>query len=375
MKENAFRIRVSDDVPDQTKVVFNLTMTDGTHSYTDAFVIIANAPVFRVTNIGITDAEGNPTDRLYKGETSRLTFTVKNSGHSDSNEALHTIHFAAPIVTYEQQEIENDGIQVSDSLDVTFVLTINDDAPFGAILEYSLTTESDGYTEIYQSDMPLGNCIENFESDILNPDFQWSNSGSTPWVKSSEDPYEGNHCYTSTSNAPGRVSKLMLGVETEIPDVISFYYKDSGNDDDSFTFTINDTQFELSGDEWQLFETPIAAGKHVMKWTFSRKSSAEEGNASLDLIKLPPMRVEITSVEEDFIDDVNENMAIYPNPGDTELNILTKKATLVQVFDFQGRMIFEKENADGITTIDTTTWGSGIYLIKAGKSTKKWLKK
>ena len=38
-------------------------------------------------------------------------------------------------------------------------------------------------------------------------------------------------------------------------------------------------------------------------------------------------------------------------------------------------MIFEKENACGFTTIDTATWGSGIYLIKVGRNTQKWLKK
>lgn len=375
MKEGAFRIKVSNDVPDQTKIVFNLAMTDGTRSFTDNFVIVANAPVFKVTHFSITDAEGDPTDRLYKGETSKLTFTVNNIGHSNSNGVKHTIHLDAPVVTYEQYEIETEGIQFADSLDVTFVLTIDDDAPFGAIIEYSVTTESDGYTEIYQSDIPLGNCIENFENDYLNPDFQWNNSGSSPWVRNNEDPYEGDYCYTSTSNSSTKQSRIVLGVETEIPDNMSFYYKSSDNEEDSFSFTLNNTRYELTGNDWQLFELPIAAGKYVMKWVFSRTSNAEHGAASIDLIKLPPMHVEITSIEEDFVDNESDNMTIYPNPGDTELNILIQEASSIQVFDFQGRMIFEKESDDNITTISTSTWESGIYLIKAGKNTQKWLKK
>lgn len=375
MKENAFRIRVSDDVPDQTKIVFSLAMTDGTHSFSDDFVLIANAPVFRVTNLSITDADGNPTDRLYRGETSNLTFTVKNAGHSNSNGTLNTIHFDAPIVTYEQYEVETGSIQFADSLDITFTMAVDDDAPFGAILEYSLTTESDGYTDVFYSSVPLGNCIENFENDILNPDFQWSNSGSKPWVQSDEDPYEGNYCYKSTSNAPSRVSKLMLGIETEISDVMSFYYKGSGNDDDSFNFTFDNDKFELSGNEWRLFEMPIATGKHVLKWTFARSSNSEDGDASIDLIKLPPMHVEITSVGEDFIDNENDNITVYPNPGNTELNILTQGVNLIQVFDFQGRMIFEKESAGDVTTINTSMWQSGIYLIKTSRNTQKWLKR
>ncbi len=375
MKENAFRIKVSDDVPDQTKIVFSLAMTDGTHSYTDDFVIIANAPVFEVTNIGITDADGNPTDRLYKGETSKLTFTVNNIGHSNSNGVKHTIHLDAPVVTYEQYEIETEGIQFTDSLDVTFVLTVDDDAPFGAIIEYSVTTESDGYTEVYQSDIPLGNCIENFENDYLNPDFQWSNSGSSPWVRNNENPYEGDYCYTSTSNSSTKQSRIVLGVETEIPDNMSFYYKSSDNEEDSFTFTLNNTRYELTGSDWQLFELPIDAGKYILKWVFSRTSNAEEGDASIDLIKLPPMHVEITSVEENIIDNEADNMRVYPNPGDNELNISIQKACSIQVFDFQGRMILEKESDDGVTTINTGSWRNGLYLIKAGGNTQKWIKK
>jgi len=373
MKDGAFRIRVSDDVPDQTRIVFSLVMTDGTHSFTDCFALIANAPVFKVTNLSITDAYGNPTDRLYKGETSHLTFTVKNNGHSASNAVRHTLNFDAEIISYEQNSIDTEGIDVSDSLDVTFVVMVNDDAPFGAILDYSLTVESDGYVAEYRSDVPLGNCIENFENETLNPDFQWSNSNTAPWVQDDTDPYEGNYCYTSTSESSGRQSKLALGVETEISDVMSFYYKGSVNDDDVFRFTFDTESYELSGDEWQYFELPISTGKHIMRWTFTRSSNADEGSASIDLIKLPPMHVEITSIEEN--DNENYNVFVYPNPGNTDLNIVSQDRTTIQVFDCNGRKILETESSDEVTTINTDMWANGLYLIKIGGTSHKWIKK
>lgn len=373
MKDGAFRIRVSDDVPDQTLIVFSLTMTDVTHSFTDCFALIANASVFKVTNLSITDAYGNPTDRLYKGETSHLTFTVKNNGHSASNAVRHTLNFDAEIISYEQNSIDTEGIDVSDSLDVTFVVMVNDDAPFGAILDYSLTVESDGYVAEYRSDVPLGNCIENFENETLNPDFQWSNSNTAPWVQDDTDPYEGNYCYTSTSESSGRQSKLALGVETEISDVMSFYYKGSVNDDDVFRFTFDTESYELSGDEWQYFELPISTGKHIMRWTFTRSSNADEGSASIDLIKLPPMHVEITSIEEN--DNESYNVFVYPNPGNTDLNIVSQDRTTIQVFDCNGRKILETESSDEVTTINTDMWANGLYLIKIGGTSHKWIKK
>ena len=373
-KNNAFAIKVSDDVPDQTRINFHLTMSNGSYSFTDDFVIIANAPVFKITHFNIKDANGNPIDRLYKGETSQLTFTVNNQGHSNSNSVDYQFIIDAPIIIYEDQMITTDGIAANDSIDVTFVVTVVDWAPDGAILDDYMTVTSNGYTELYQSSLSLGNCIENFENETLNNLFQWSNSGSSPWFKDENDPYEGNYCFTGASSETGTVSKIALAVDTEIDDIVSFYYKGSANSADVFEFTLDTDKFTLTGNEWQYFTQPLNTGKHLLRWTFSRKSHADEGSASIDLIKLPPMHVEITDVEE--VTEKNNTTVVYPNPGNNELNIITSENNFskLQVFDLQGRMILEKEIDSEIMTINTDNWATGLYLWKVGNETGKWLK-
>ena len=165
-----------------------------------------------------------------------------------------------------------------------------------------------------------------------------------------------------------------MGSETEIDDVIAFYYKGSVNDDDEFYFETNSVKYELTGAEWQYFELPIPAGENVFKWVFSRKSNADEGSASLDLIKLPPMHIQFDAVEETTA--ISNSVAIYPNPGKNVLNVVTSddNTAKLQVFDFQGRIILEKDITNGMTTISTETWPAGLYFWKVGKEAGKWIK-
>ena len=373
-KPNAFSIKVSDDVPDQAKIRFQLTMSNETYSFSDYFELVANAPVLKITHLNIKDENGNPTDRLYKGETSQLTFTVNNQGHSNSNEVMHTILIDAPIIEYQNQTIATEGIGVNDSIDVTFIVTVTDWAPDGAILDDYMTVNSNGYQDVYESQISLGNCIENFENEVLNPIFSWNNTGSHRWFKDDTDPYEGNYCYTGPSSETGSSSKLTLGVVTEIADVVSFYYKCSENSADEFKFTLDTEVFSLTGSGWQRFEHSLPIGTHLLRWTFARKSHAAEGSASIDLVKLPPMHVEITDVEEVMV--TNTNVIVYPNPGNNILNINTSENSFskLQIFDFQGRMILEKDIDGETTTINTESWAKGLYFWKLGNETGKWIK-
>ena len=373
-KNDAFSIKLTDDVPDQTKISFHLEMSNGTHSYSDDFVLIANAPDFKVTNLCFKDSDGNLTDRLFRGETSQMIYTVKNQGHSRSNSVNHHLSIDAPIISYQNQTITTEGINANDSIDVNFVVTVLNNAPNGAILDGIIMVTSDGYEEFYQSDIMLGYCIENFENEILNPAFNWNSTGSSPWFRDNNDPYEGNYCYTGASSETGTLSKFAFSVKTEVEDNISFYYKSSVNAADEFKFTLNADTYYLSGNNWQYFEKHIKPGTHIMKWQFARKSHAAEGSASIDLIKLPPMHVEITDVEE--VTAVSNDIIVYPNPGNSELSIIVTDNTYskLQLFDFQGRMVLEKVINDNITTINTDKLAAGMYFWKVGNETGKWIK-
>lgn len=373
-KNNAFTLSVSNDIPDQTKVWFHLTMNNGTYSFSDDFAIVVNAPSLKITKLRITDANGNPTDRLYKGETSNMIFTVNNQGHSNSHNITSHLLVDAPIISYEAQTITSGGINVNDSTDVSFVVLVSNYAPDGAILDNYMTVTSDGYQYVYQNQIALGNCVEDFEDEELNPNFTWSNSGAARWIRDANNPYEGNYCFTGLSSETGMTSKLSVAAVTDMDDKVSFYYRSSGNPDDEFSFTLDTDHYTLTGSQWQLFEMPIKAGTHLLRWSFSRKSHADEGSASIDLLKLPPKYAEITDVDE--ITDNRSNVFVYPNPGNNELNIIVSENDFakLQIYDFQGKMVLEKVINNEITTISTENLAVGLYFWKLGNETGKWIK-
>ena len=86
----------------------------------------------------------------------------------------------------------------------------------------------------------------------------------------------------------------------------------------------------------------------------------------------------------DGIEEAHDNglkVAIaYPNPGRDVLNIRTAlQNARIEVYDLNGKLIYNQEITDNMTPITTTSWPSGSYFWKVianGKEaeTGKWIK-
>lgn len=284
--DNGFVVKVSDSIPDQTMIRFSLNMDNGDNQYVDNFYLIGNAPNFAITNSFITDTDNNIIQEINKGETAIFNFNIKNIGHSLSENVEVDFNIKAPFITIEETPIIIDALNANDSIDVVFTAIVDTiDCPDGAILEKSLKVNTGYYSFLEESNVSLGNIKEDFESGVLNPSLQWSNTGSKPWVFDDEDPYEGSYCFKSTSNSHSSFSRLIMGAETEVNDKLSFYYKTT---DDSGEFTVDIDgvdKINLSSEEWAYAEFDIKAGFHMITWMY--RNDDEIGHAFLDLIKLP----------------------------------------------------------------------------------------
>ncbi|KXN98844.1 hypothetical protein LS48_09845 [Aequorivita aquimaris] len=90
---------------------------------------------------------------------------------------------------------------------------------------------------------------------------------------------------------------------------------------------------------------------------------------------------EITKFYSDGILGLNENLleniAIYPNPASTVLNINNAKNANIQVFDILGKTIFSQENISVNERINISNLENGTYFIKISMdnavTTKKFL--
>lgn len=284
--EKGFKIKISDTVPDQSKIYFDMVMSNGTFNYSDRFFLTANAPIFVASEKSITDADDNSISNINKGETAVFTYTIKNIGHSNSDSVIVYYDIRAPFVEIEDSPIVIESIASLDSIEISFVVNVDSiDCPDGAILDDMIEVVSGYYSYNKESNITLGNIIENFEDEELNPLLSWSNNGSKPWVRDNDDVYEGQFSFKATSDSPNVQSRLMLGVETEFDGKMSFYFKNT-DEEDEFTFSIdNEVMEDISSEDWQFMEYDLSAGNHLIKWTF--KNNDTIGNAYIDLIKLP----------------------------------------------------------------------------------------
>lgn len=81
-----------------------------------------------------------------------------------------------------------------------------------------------------------------------------------------------------------------------------------------------------------------------------------------------------TSSSEDKI--VNEKLITYPNPATSELNIIVSDPVpnCIEIYNFQGRRIKTEIVNDELERIDISDLQSGIFLLKAGLHTTKFVK-
>ena len=79
------------------------------------------------------------------------------------------------------------------------------------------------------------------------------------------------------------------------------------------------------------------------------------------------------SILDDF--DLDEQL-IYPNPAKNTINITLKiDGQKVTIIDVSGKAVFNSTSLDkGVSSIDISTFQSGIYFIKQGSTVQKFIK-
>ncbi|HTX88639.1 MAG TPA: C25 family cysteine peptidase, partial [Bacteroidales bacterium] len=87
---DAFSVSIHTNVTDQHVVVFNLEISDGTHSWNSDLDLVLNAPSLAIGNYYILDPPpgGNNNGILDPGESATLKVRVINQGHAPVNNAV-----------------------------------------------------------------------------------------------------------------------------------------------------------------------------------------------------------------------------------------------------------------------------------------------
>ena len=69
------------------------------------------------------------------------------------------------------------------------------------------------------------------------------------------------------------------------------------------------------------------------------------------------------------------NIHIYPNPASEYLIIESTKEKFYEIYDLQGKLIYADNITGPKTKVNVAKIPKGIYIIKVGELSRKWVKK
>jgi len=135
---NAFTYTVSNFIPDNTQVNFDVIATDGSNVWTSGFSIIGHASkVAMGTNI-ITDSTGNNNGQLDPGETAKFKVALRNSGSSTAKNVSAKLTTTSPYITMTTDTLVYGDIASADSVRKSFQLSASSSAPIGSVAKFKV---------------------------------------------------------------------------------------------------------------------------------------------------------------------------------------------------------------------------------------------
>lgn len=297
---NAFRIRLSSSVPDQTKIQLKVRFNENENTHVDDIDITANAPIIIINpEFRPMTAEGEPSTHISTEGPSSVTFTVKNAGHSRIGLIQGNLDVKAPFVNV-QNVPQQENLMPDEEWPATFELNTTPNDVTGAWLQSHLDIQYGEQHACYDTVIQYGGIFENFETDTLNPFFRWENS-LAKWAYDSEDAYEGQRCFkaladTSTSSMiRARLTSQLVNHDSKV----SFRFKTGNGETLSFGCNQGETH-SLSADDWQYAEALYFGKNARFTWSFV-KQSEDSPQAKIDDICFPPKHTPIASAGNDII--------------------------------------------------------------------------
>jgi len=292
MKEDAFKFTVADNVPDYTRLQFELQLTDGIKTWTSSFYLVAYAPHLSIVVLNILDQAGNNNGQVDPDETLDLKIQISNSGSSYTNSIEGILYCSNPYINVDVGNVYAEALAPEQTSYLIFTITIDENAPIGAPIYMINEVTSGSYTGSKIFLLQVGLTFEDFESGNFTM-FPWVSGGDSPWVITGDDPYQGSYSARSGNISQHQTSQLIIDYDVGASDSVSFYRKlSSVANFDFLRFYISDQMMaQWSGDiPWGRVVFPVKPGIKTFKWEFKQEASftPELNYAKIDYIVFPP---------------------------------------------------------------------------------------
>ncbi|MBN1340902.1 MAG: T9SS type A sorting domain-containing protein [Bacteroidales bacterium] len=326
MQPGAFKFTVDNLIPDQHIAFFDLEVTNGSDTWISTFNIVLNAPVLEIGTYSIDDSNGNNNGRLDPGENANLIVENHNNGHCNAPGTMVSSSSSSNLVTLNTSSFNLNTLEVGIPQNAIFNITISPAAQVGDLIEVEYLLESAPYSEDKTLMLTVGLIVEDFESGDFET-FDWQMAGNADWTITQLAPYEGVYSAKSGAIDDYESSVLLLTVDVEVNDEISFFRKVSSESSyDYLKFYIDGSMKEQwSGEQsWQEVSYPVTAGQHTFKWEYSKDVYIANGSdcAWLDYIILPsfatgpaPLSVNASATPDDICEGESSLLYAFASGG------------------------------------------------------------
>ena len=370
---DVFAFTVSDDVPNNTSIRFNLSCTDGSEIWESHFNARIYAPALELVSAVLVTETGSA---LNPGEGGTVHFTLKNYGGAAVPSAVFAVYNSHPELTIATNEWHFDEVPAGGELEVDMDFVMSSSAQVGAVYELPYAFYHGNYVFQDAYYLPVGNSMDGFETGDFSA-FNWqSTSPIYAWEVTTQNPYEGTYCAKSTAISDYETSTLYINVMVGADSNMSFYYKVSSESNyDKLHFSIDGSEKgNWSGEvSWTQVTYALTAGTHLLKWEYSKDVSMSSGSdcAWIDNVVFPASTI-ITDVQT----VVEKNVSVYPNPMNDVLNIqLGDNQSNVIIYNSLGQVVRRYENVAGDMQINVADLNAGMYFVKVDGEVAKVVKK
>lgn len=290
---HGFALKVSDTIPDNLKVKFNVKATSTDSAWYSQFSLVAHAPGLRIVKMAILDTlVGNRNGWLDPGETVRIRMAVTNGGDFPCPDVYGILSVDPLYLSLQTDSVFMDTIRTPQVKYAFYTMTVSPDAPVGTGVDLLYDVYSGDYHIHKVFHQVIGQITEDWETHTFTK-FDWQQGGILPWTLTSQNPYQGIYSAQSGHIYDNQNSMLYLSYNAAIDDSISFYYKTSTEQDYDFLYFYIDgvLQEQWSGENpWSRASYPVSAGTHTFRWMYQKDLGYEYGQDRvwIDFIAFPP---------------------------------------------------------------------------------------
>lgn len=293
-RDLAYKFHISDGVPDQHNVQFNITARDDNDStWTSKFYMVARAPKIDPRELIIDDSEfGNDNGRLDPGEKAVIKVKTANIGHCSVNNVVCTLVAYNQFINVEDEEQVIPILGLFGAAYPKFTVTVADNAPIAVIAQMNFNASAAGYSVSKIYFPKIGEFLEDWETGNFDK-YDWSSGGNLPWGITTQYPYEGFFHAQSGNIGNSQTSSFSISYKVMSNDDIKFHKKVSSElDKDKLSFYIDGQQrgsWSGTSQGWTEESFPITSGNHTFEWVYSKDYGGESGSdcAWVDYIELP----------------------------------------------------------------------------------------